>query len=233
MMAVNYNASIVRDNLVLYIDTANLGSYRGSGGVINDISGNGRNFTGNTSFVSNSTGIRSGSSWNCPSSLVNNTLNTDFFSMFFYIRFNTTGSNTTSTSGNWDMIFQHGPSGTDRSPGIWRWPSERRIHWRYAPSNSGHDFGKDAAGNQFDANTWYSIGQVKNGSTVTSYVNGVQVGSDAGVNNPKTAGVADIVLFPYYPELLCNINSLTIYNKVLSAAEVQQNFSATRGRYGI
>jgi hypothetical protein len=232
-MAISYNPSVVRDNLSLYIDANNRGSYPGLGSTVFDISGNNRNFTGNPSFVSNATGIRSGSSWVCSSTLVNNLLNTDFFSMFFYIIFNTTPSNSTSTSGNWDMIVQHGPSGTDRSPGIWRWPSERRIHWRYAPSNSGHDFGKDAAGNQFDVNTWYSIGQTKNGATVTSYVNGIQVGSDGGVNNPKTAGNADIVLFPYYPETLCNINMLTIYNKVLSAQEVQENFSATRARYGI
>ena len=44
-MAVNYNPSIVRDKLVLYLDAANPKSYSGSGTTWTDISGNGNNGT--------------------------------------------------------------------------------------------------------------------------------------------------------------------------------------------
>lgn len=159
-------------------------------------------------------------------------LNTDSHSVFFMIRFNTTaayGSN--GYSGNWDMIFQYAPS-TDRSPGVWRYPTERKIHWRYDPNNTGCDFGVDSAGNQFAIDTWYYVGVTKNGATAKSYVNGVEVVTST-VSNPKTAGNASVTLFPYYPQDLATMGLCQIYDRPLSADEVSQNFNAIRGRYGL
>jgi len=162
-------------------------------------------------------------------------LNTDTHSIFFTIRFNTTSSyGSNGYSGSWDMIFQFAPSGTDRSPGVWRWPGERSIHWRYDPGNSGCDFGKSAGGtgDPFNIDTWYYIGVTKNGGTAKMYVNGLQVGT-AGVSSPKTSGNAGVTLFPYYPQDLATMGLCQIYDRVLSDDEVFQNFSAIRGRYGI
>lgn len=161
-------------------------------------------------------------------------LNTDIHSIFFTIRFNTTsayGSN--GYSGSWDMIFQYAPS-TDRSPGIWRWPGERTLHWRYDPGNTGCDFGKNSAGtgNQFDIDTWYYVGVTKNGSDTVMYVNGKRVGTGS-VANPKTAGNSGVTLFPYYPQDLATMGLCQVYNRVLSDDEVFTNFSAIRSRYNI
>lgn len=162
-------------------------------------------------------------------------LNTDIHSIFFTIRFNTTsayGSN--GYSGSWDMIFQYAAGGTDRTPGIWRWPGERTLHWRYDPGNTGCDFGKNAAGtgNQFDIDTWYYVGVTKNGSDTVMYVNGKRVGTGS-VANPKTAGNSGVTLFPYYPNDLATMGLCQVYNRVLSDDEVFTNYSALRGRYGI
>lgn len=160
-------------------------------------------------------------------------LNTDTHSIFFTIRFNTTstyGSN--GYSGSWNKIFGFNAGGSDRSPGIWRFPSQRYIHWRYDPNNSGCDFGKNASNNDFDIDTWYYIGVTKNGASTVMYVNGIQVGTGT-VSNPKTAGNAAVQLFEYYPTDLASMGLCQIYNRVLTADEVFSNFNAIRGRYGI
>lgn len=160
-------------------------------------------------------------------------LNTDTHSIFFMIRFNTTSTyGNNGYSGSWDKIFSFNGGGSDRSPGIWRYPSERRIHWRYDPGNSGCDFGKDSASNQFDIDTWYYVGVTKDGGATKMYVNGIQVGTGS-VSNPKTAGNASIILYEYYPTSLSSMGLMQVYNRVLSPAEVMQNFMAIRGRYNI
>ena len=135
------------------------------------------------------------------------------------------------------MIFQYAPSGTDRSPGVWRYPNERYIHWRYDPGNTGADFGQTSlntgvGGTQFALSTWFYIGVTKNGATATSYVNGVSLGTST-VASPKTAGNAAITLFPYYTSGLAELGCVHVYNNVLTASQVAQNFNAIRGRYGI
>lgn len=230
-MSTFANPNIVSSGLSLHLDASNLRSYPGSGATLFDASGNGRNFTGNASFIQ-SQRIVSGATWTCSSTLVNNVLNTDVFSLFFYIRFNTTGGNSTSTTGAWNKVFEHAPAGTDRSPGIWRFPDNRRIHWRYDSGNTGIDFGPTGGGDDFATNTWYYIGQTKNGAAVKAYVNGVEVNS-GDVANPKTSGNADINLLPSYPADICSLNEITIYNRVLSVDEVNLNFNATRRRYSI
>jgi len=162
-------------------------------------------------------------------------LNTDTHSIFFTIRFNTTstyGGN--GYSGSWDKIFGFQAGGSDRSPGIWRYPSERTIHWRYDPGNTGTDFGKSGSGsgNQFDIDTWYYVGVTKNGANTVMYVNGVQVGTGS-VANPKTAGNAAVQFFEYYATSLASMGLCHIYNRVITADEVTQNFNAIRKRYNI
>ena len=57
-MSTRYNPSIVRDNLVLYLDAANTKSYPGSGTTWKDISGKGNNgtLTNGPTFDSNNLG---------------------------------------------------------------------------------------------------------------------------------------------------------------------------------
>lgn len=160
-------------------------------------------------------------------------LDNDTHSIFFMIRFNTTSSyGSNGYSGSWDKIFSFNAGGSDRSPGIWRFPSSRYIHWRYDPGNTGCDFGKNSSNQDFDIDTWYYIGVTKNGGNTKMYVNGIQVGTGS-VSNPKTAGSTAVQLFEYYPNSLASMGSLQIYNKVLTETEVLKNFSAIRSRYNI
>lgn len=159
-------------------------------------------------------------------------LNNDVHSIFFSVRFNSTGTYPNSFTGAWDKIFTYNPSGSDRSPGVWRYPSQRYIHWRYDPSNSGCDFGKNTSNQDFDLNTWYYVGVVKNGATATCYVNGVYA-SQATVSNPKTSGNANTWFFEGHTASdITNMSCCHIYNRALSATEVANNYNAIRGRIG-
>lgn len=190
-------------------------------------------FAGNASYISTGTnGASAGVAWTTATTDV---LNTDTHSIFFMIRFNSSVTYPQGYTGSWEKIFSYNAGGSDRSPGIWRYPSNRYLHWRYDPANTGADFGPNSIGGpgtEFTVNTWYYVGVTKNGATATSYSNGANLGTQT-VSNPKTAGTAALVLFEYYTASLANINNLLIYNRVLSDTEVTQNFNSIRGLYGI
>jgi hypothetical protein len=223
-MATIYNPNGVSNGLVLYYDAGNLRSYPGSGTTLFDLSGNGISATGGSAI--------SGGSLSDTQTYTTSTtsiLNTDTHSIFMMLQIN-------GTNGSWSKIFGYEPSGTDRSPGVWRWPSSRRLHWRYDPGNTGADFSVDAVGNEagteFTPNVWYYVGVTKNGSAARSYTNGTYLGQQT-VATTKTAGNAAISLYPAYNQNTSKMALIQIYNRVLTDQEVSQNFNAVRDRFGI
>jgi hypothetical protein len=228
------NAVSGMQGLICSLDVSNSKCYTGSQTSLINLGNSDLNFSGTTSSVSSSsiTGhLSSGLA-----TAVTDILNTDYHSIFFKIRFNSTATYPESYTGGWDKIFGF-DANTDRSPGIWRWPGERSIHWRYDPSNSGCDFGKTGAGtgNQFDLNTWYFVGVTTNGSTAISYVNGVAV-STQSVSFPKTAGSGQIRIFGGYSgdkPGITSLNNLYIFNRVLSPIECKSLFDILRPQLGI
>jgi hypothetical protein len=217
--AGQWNA-VVASGLVLNLDATNIASYPGTGTTWYDLSPSGLNATGSSAI----TGQRLQA--NQPyTTATTGILNTDTHSLFFSIQIN-------NTSGTWDKIFGYTPAGTDRSPGIWRWPSTRRIHWRYDPGNTGADFSADAVGNdlgtEFTPNVWYYVGVTKNGSATRSYVNGQLVGTTTAVTT-KTAGTSTIQLYPGYTQNSSVMRHVHVYNRVITDNEVLKNYNAVRG----
>lgn len=209
--------------------------YNPNGGNWNDTSGSKLVFSGSSSGNYLNAGTTGATSGTALSTATTNILNTDTHSIFFMIRFNSSATYPNGYTGGWEKIFSYNAGGSDRSPGVWRYPSNRYLHWRYDPANSGADFGPSNIGGpgaEFAINTWYYVGVTKNGATATSYSNGVNLGTQT-VSNPKTAGTAPLILFESYTASLANLNNLLIYNRVLSDAEVTQNFASIRGLYGI
>lgn len=207
---------VVKTNLVLHLNAANPASYPGSGNTWYDLSPSGLHASGSSAITGQA--LNSNQPYYTASSGI---LNTDTHSIFFSIQIN-------NVSGNWDKIFGF-PSNTDRSPGVWRWPSERYIHWRYDPGNTGTDFGKDSAGNHFDINTWYYVGVTKNGAATATYVNGVRT-TNQSVANPKTGGNAVVELYPYFSSGQSKMRHVHIYNRVVTDAEVLNNYNAIKGQ---
>lgn len=214
--------------LVLCLDASDGNSYTGIGNAWKDMSGNTLNASGDGGYIS-SIGVTSGVSWTTTTTSI---LNTDTHSVFFMLRLNPSATFPNGYTGGWEKIFTYNPSGTDRSPGVWRYPSNRLIHWRYDPGNTGVDFGKDASATEFSLNTWYYVGVTKNGATATAYVNGSYVNS-ATVANPKTSGNATVIVNEYYTYPLNNVNCVQVYDRVLTPSEIKENFNSIRSRFGI
>ena len=91
------------------------------------------------------------------------------------------------------------------------------------------------SGNQLSLNTWHYMTWVTDGSFARIYTNGVLVNSGA-----FTAAIATSAQPMYIfrrsdsaTYMAGRLSSLSVYNRALSAAEIQQNFNAHRGRYGI
>lgn len=220
--------------LVLCLDASDGNSYPGVGNVWKDMSGNTLNASGDGGYIS-STGVTSGVSWTTSTTSI---LNTDTHSVFFMLRLNPSATFPNGYTGGWEKIFSYNAGGSDRSPGVWRYPSNRLIHWRYDPGNSGIDISTTAAGSyfvsgtEFSLNTWYQVGVTKNGATANAYVNGNYVGTNT-VSNPKTSGTSAITINEYYTNPLNNVNCVQVYDRVLTPSEIKENFNSIRSRFGI
>jgi hypothetical protein len=90
-------------------------------------------------------------------------------------------------------------------------------------------------------NTWYYVTGIYDATTkiLSIYVNGNFEGSSVAlVDNPPTARTQYITLgagdgLSVNNRLTGNIAQASIYNRALTAAEVQQNFNATKSRFGL
>lgn len=220
------NRQLATSGLVMWLDATNSSSYPGSGNIWYDLSGSGLNATG-SSAISGQSLLANQPYTTATTSILNN----DIHSIFFSIQI-------TGSTGTWDKIFGYTPStpgSSDRSPGIWRYPSNKVIHWRYDPGNTDSDFsstvtgGYPAGGTEFIDNTWYYVGVCKNGASASVYVNGNKLGDRTGIANPKTAGTSTIQLYPGYTGT-SRMRHLHIYNRVLSDAEVLSNYNSIKSK---
>jgi len=220
-----YKPILTQNGIVLHYNTANTASYLGTGTTLTDLSPSALNAT-LTSTLSGTAIPTAIASNNPATTATTSILNTDTHTICFSIRIG-------APSGTWDKIFEYAPAGTDRSPGVWRYPSERLIHWRYDPGNTGADLASFIGGNfpasvgivQFVQDRWYYICVTKSGSTSMSYVNGVRVANET-VAATKTAGTAAVKIFPGYTVSNSYMRHLHVYNRALSPEEIAANYSA-------
>jgi hypothetical protein len=86
----------------------------------------------------------------------------------------------------------------------------------------------------FITNTWYCLAMAWNGTVMTIYLNGINIktasvtGSILTNSNPVSLGK-----FGGNASLNGSMSTAKIYNRALSASEIQQNFNALRSRYSI
>jgi hypothetical protein len=85
-------------------------------------------------------------------------------------------------------------------------------------------------------NTWYNVVFSFNSSVMSYYVNGVAYGTST-LTWPETTA-HKVFIGSWYSvntlyDLAGNISNAQLHNRALSSVEVQQNFNALRGRYGI
>lgn len=82
---------------------------------------------------------------------------------------------------------------------------------------------------------WQCFAVTQVGTTCVMYKNGVSFFSSSATSTFRTTGFSQTLVGSYSGSRYFNgkISNVLIYNRVLTAAEILQNYNALRGRYGI
>ena len=218
-----FRNKIITDGMLFFIDPADLDSYNGSSGTITDLSGNGRNFTLNSTSFNSSNGGSITSSGSGYASLSSLTLTNGFtLEIWAYMA-------STSSFG----LFGQGVYGTGQG-----------LHILYQDGSRGMIFGMYANDNDYQnnyrpsANTWYHWVFTYDGTTYRKqfFANMIKQSAPASVETQYTgSGQFNIGAIYSSPGSQFNgrIGAVRGYNRVLERHEISQNFQAERGRYGV
>ena len=134
-----------------------------------------------------------------------------------------------ATAGDWVRIFGKGDS-TNRTYGLWyNVAAPGFLYQRY-----GGGFPSASVNSTVALQQWYHMVGTSSGSSHVLYLNGVSVATSTAATPVLSSaegyriGAATFHTFHNGP-----IAAVRLYNRGLTNAEVQQNFNALRGRYGI
>jgi len=226
-MSTYYSPKVVSDGLVVCLDAANSKSYIGSGTSWNDLSGN--NNTGTlvngptyTSSFGGSIVFDGTNDYVSEYSIPDSFWNAGSWTANVWVKF------TTVSKGIDNAIFGHGFTGT--SNGLHLAERSSRVYFGF--------YSNDTGGNiPLSANIWYNIVWVFNYSTKLKqiYVNGVFDTSGGTVGYGGTGTNTEIGRYPWSPSYIMsgNIAVTSLYNRVLSASEILQNYNANKGRFAL
>ena len=227
-MALAHSPKIITDGLVLCLDAGNTKSYPGSGTTWTDLSGN-----GNTGTLENGVGYSGSNGGSLVFDGVNDYVN---------------AGNNSSLSFTNNLTIQVWCS-SNISDNNYRTPLMKTTSTGWS---NGYGFYQQGGNFYFFINQWNGAHRVSvskttfsltsfvatyDGANLKLYENGIlrQTGSSftSNVSNSATnleigrgSGVNDYVWNG-------NIAQASIYNRALTASEIQQNFNALRGRFSI
>ena len=220
-MGTKYNPRVVTNGLVVYLDAANPRSYVGSGTTVFDLSG-----SGNTSALVNG-----------PTYSSSNSGSFVFDGLDDYININSLAnilSYTTYTKTAYFYVTSFSTANNIVSGGF----SGQHAFWLQVSNRlyAGHNGAwSTVTGNTtLSLNTWYFGAVTYSNSTGWKlYLNGIEDGTSA--NTTTFLGNQEILIGSYGGgnNFTGRISSVQIYNRVLSAAEILQNYNATKKRYGL
>ena len=215
-MTINYNPAIVTDGLVMCCDAANSKSYPGSGTTFIDVSGNGNHGTLNNSPTHDTEG---GGCFefdaNTERIVIPIDLQNNQFTVFGFARY-------TTSSGNGRVISSH--------------QNNWLMGW-YA-NNTSYYFAGNAwilTGNGGNTTDWICFAAT--GDTTADnwkfYRNGIKIADNSnGGNGPNGItlggwgnGTAEASN--------CKVAYVNAYRRVLTDAEIRQNYNALKGRFGL
>jgi len=226
-MSVYGGPDIVTDGLVLHLDAANRKSYPLTGSTWYDLSGNGNNATRYNATYSNNYFTFDGTDdfFVVPNN-ASVTLNGSYLTLSAWVNVNNFVTGAFGTFLHKDLGYT-----------IAFYDNKKityadRSNWSY--SNFGF------YGN-FVENTWYHIAAVKNGTNVTIYSNAEIVISKTFGSAINDIAARNLFIGAYGLDGINTgtndfdgkISNAQIYNKALTANEVQQNYNALKGRFGL
>jgi hypothetical protein len=208
---------IVQDGLVLNLDAGVTQSYPGAGTTWTDLSGNGNNGTliNGPTFISDNGGgiVFDGTNDYVYSNISSN--NTSY-SLSLALKINAFTSS--------DMRICGAVSGSTSQFALGFTSTVFRIwvgnSWRNTSST-------------FNTGIYYLVDIVNLSNSTTVYVNSNSVLNTVGYNSFSNLGFGSNFLLGYGTYFNGFISYIKLYNRALSANEVQQNFNVTRKRFGI
>lgn len=249
-MSSKYGPKIVTDGLIFHLDASDVKSYAGTGDVYTDLTGSGYygKIVNGSSFLTDNYGIFSfdgtndhiqiyGTPNNSPFCwTADNSVGSDIFFWEFWIK-------TTDTAGT---ILSKAWNGNGRyNIGVGVGSFQLTVN---NSSTSDGDTVKYHTYNRTIANgEWTHLVVWADSTNMGSYIN---AGNENTTAHNHTGGVSYYgngnirmciaSLLPYSPwagntawSVECKIGSIKRYNRVLSQKEIQQNYNATKGRFGL
>jgi hypothetical protein len=225
-MALQHSPSIVTSGLILCLDAPNPRSYPGSGTTWYDVSGNQILATLVNSPTMGSQGVTLNGTNNYVTIAFNSLFN--FTSNPFTVL---AWNNTISTDTVYNGIITADLAGDST------WKILKDIGNSYYASRSGSTI---LPFDNYTPGKFHCYAYTKSGTTMINYMDGAQVNSTSSATDP-TSFSNNLALGSYRLNdaiagiYLTNqtIGQILLYNKVLSASEITQNFNALRGRYGV
>jgi len=222
-MALSHSPQIVRDGLVLYLDAANIKSYPGTGNVWTDIKSN--------TFGSLINGVSFDSA-------DNGVLNFDGVDDYIDLGDSELLNSTLNGTTNWTICYWCNPLTVGRILDRGNINTDPNNSFELNTNSIGRNNTADLSflSQNITNGGWVYVCLTKNTSLQLSwYVDGVFSNSATFLGEFGGSGIWKIGRRAFNTSNIYNggISIIQIYNKVLSLDEIQQNFNALRGRYGI
>jgi hypothetical protein len=227
------SSGIVSDGLALFLDAAAPLSYPGSGTTWTDLSGNGNNGTlvNGVGYDSGNLGSLSFDGVNDSVDIpVSSSLQSQFFTYDIWFKLNTI------PGGGAQLLTSHYQVGaTANGLAVFAYLGQYWFQTRFNGSCCQSLFVGSAS-----INTWVNFAGTWNGSIKIAYLNGVQAGTESTsgthsqLNNFSIGNNANNISAGNYGSSANGfIPAVKYYNRALSAQEIQQNYNALKGRYGL
>ena len=215
-MGIAYNTSIVSDGLVFALDAANSRSYAGSGITVNSLVG------GIGCTLVNGVGFGTSNSGSFIFDGTNDYIDTQTsfiptrYTVFAWFMLHTQSAN------RFQIIYESGYAQIFlSSQSISFWYKNSSPYW--LPYDINLSF-----------NTWYQVCVVNDSNLKSVYLNGNFGSSVSDSSNYQPNDTVQIGSNQGTIEFLNGkIGQFSAYNRALSAAEIKQNYNASKKRYGL
>ena len=224
-MGLNHSPRIITDGLVLCLDAGNTKSYPGSGTTWTDLSGNGNSVTATNSPTWNSAGYFStgATGYFTGSGTASIPIGNSSYTMMTWIRINSSWTNGKGFMSIGGLGIPNQSNALMTLDGL----GQMHHYWwdndlSATNNNAGLSLGK-----------WFMATAQFDGTTRRIWANITNVASNTPTGHNVTSTTIQIAKTYSTEYLNDDIAIASIYNRALTAAEVQQNFNALRGRFGI
>jgi hypothetical protein len=219
--------TIVQQGLILNLDAGNPYSYAGAGAAWYDVSGNGyvSSLTNTQTYNSDNGGsINFNGSTESVSAGPNSNLFLADMTAEVWIKI-------TAMSGDWVRII--GTGSDPRTFGLWYYVNGRILWQRTGSSAVNPEI--FPATPVLTVGSWAHVAATTIGMSHVLYLNGVSIGTNPSAGGPwgNSNTAITIGYAGYHAYSNSNIASARLYTRGLSAAEILQNYNATKGRFGL